>query len=180
MDNHKALRAAVNGTQDTVQINRLDLAELLQEYDCLVAAGTTKRGKKEYPLDFLEAYDAMKNAGVRWRDGSTPAAAFTQWKARLKAGHLPAAIIAGAHRYAAWCKATRAEQVLMAQTFFGPQERFTSEYIVPRSDVARRSVQGTRQSPPQEAPEVRDARRTRWGINLPATQDDDGVIDAPY
>jgi hypothetical protein len=137
MDNYKALRAAADGAGDTASVSRLDLAELLQEYDCLRAAGTTKRGKKEYPPEFLEAYDAMKNAGTRWRDGSTPAAAFKQWQARIKAGAAPELVLSGAMRYAAYCKATGCE-VKMAQTFFGPGEFYTAEYAVPRNVVPRR------------------------------------------
>lgn len=180
MDNHKNLRAAVTGTLSRIQVERLDLMELLQEYDCLRAAAVTKRGKKEYPPEFLEAYDAMKNAGARWRDGSTPAAAFAAWKARIKDGAKPEDMVAGAHRYAAWCKATSAEQVLMAQTFFGPQERFMAEYAVPRSDIVRRTGPMERRDKPtlEQRRQEANAEAARILDGQPMFNDDGMTIDA--
>lgn len=179
MDNHKALRAAILGTEDRVIIARMDLAELLQELDVLRAGGTAKRGKKEYPPEFLEAYDAMKAAGTRWRDGSTPAAAFKQWQARIKAGAAPELVLAGALRYAAYCKATGCE-VKMAQTFFGPGEYYTAEYVMPRADLARRTGPLERRQRPTAEERRAQANAEAAAIldGVPMFTDDGMTIDA--
>lgn len=82
---------------------------------------------KEYPPDFLRAYDAMK-----WRAGSTKAAAYTQWQARMKAGASALEMMHGARQYASYCAATGCE-VKMAQTFFGRGEHFSADWTVRRT-----------------------------------------------
>lgn len=119
-------------SQEYIRISRIDLAELLAAYDALKASTTVKRGKKEYPAEFSAAYDAMRDAGARWREGSTPAAAFKQWQARIKAGADPEQVLMGTQRYAAYVKATGSE-VKMAQTFFGPGEHYTAEWAIARA-----------------------------------------------
>lgn len=114
----------------SVTVTRLAIAELLAAYDALVSGGATvKRGKKEYPAEFSAAYDAMKDYGAKWREGSTPAAAYDQWKKRIKAGASGEQMLAGAQRYAAYIKATAGEPK-MAQTFFGPGEHYTAEWVI--------------------------------------------------
>lgn len=181
MDNHKNLRAAVTGTLSRVQVERLDLAELLQEYDCLrAAAATVKRGKREYPADFSEAYDATKNAGIKWGDGSTPAAAHAAWVKSMKRGATPEEMIAGAHRYSAFCKAHPDRPVLMAQTFFGPQERYTAEYALPRSDIVRRTGPMERRDKPtiEQRRQEANAEAARILDGQPMFNDDGMTIDA--
>ena len=138
---HMELRRAAEFMPGTIEfgsivISRIALAELLAAYDALLAGAVSKRGKGEYPAEFLEAYDAMKAAGVKWREGSTPAAAFKQWQARIKAGADAEQVLAGTMRYAAYMKATGAE-VKMAQTFFGLGEHYTAEWAVTRAEPRR-------------------------------------------
>jgi len=121
---------------EEITVPLIDLAELLAAYDALVACATVKRGKKEYPAEFSAAYDAMKDYGARWREGSTPAAAFKQWQARIKAGADPAQILEGVRRYSAYIAATSGEPK-MAQTFFGPGEHYTAEWAARAPRLAR-------------------------------------------
>ena len=134
---HIELREAVTKANEgqweyCFDIKTIDLAELLAAYDALKAGATVKRGKKEYPAEFSAAYDAMRDAGARWREGSTPAAAYKQWQARIKAGADPEQVLMGTQRYAAYVKAT-ASEVKMAQTFFGPGEHYTAEWATARA-----------------------------------------------
>lgn len=160
MSNHEALRAAVAraaelsgaGAISGIPVNPMDLAELLAEFDALRAGGKQKRGKGEYPAEFLEAYDAVKAAGSKWREGSTLAAAFKQWQARMKAGADAEQVLEGTRRYGLYLKATCGEPK-MAQTFFGPGEHYTAEWLVPRQEV-RRALPDRR-----GAPTADDARR---------------------
>lgn len=68
------------------------------------------------------------------RAGSNPKGpALKLWKARVKAGHAPATILAGTQRYAAYCKATGkigTEYVKHARTFLS-QEEFLSPWNLP-------------------------------------------------
>lgn len=139
---HMELRNACAAGNAMIEVAAIDVIELLAAYDAMSAAAVTKRGKAAYPAEFLEAYDAMKGAGAKWREGSTLAAAFKQWQARIKAGAGAELVLAGAMRYAAYVKATGAE-VKMAQTFFGPGEHYTAEWAVTRSEprIAPRAQQ---------------------------------------
>lgn len=112
------------------------LHALLDELDALRAAAAPVRAAKinsAYPLEFLAAYDA----GRRWRAGSTPKAAYIQWRARINAGADAAQIIAGAAAYARHCEATGLEKK-MAQTFFGPGEHYTADWSIPATAVRGR------------------------------------------
>lgn len=110
------------------------LRALLDELDALRAAAVpakAAKGNSAYPPEFLAAYDA----GRRWRAGSTPKAAYIQWRARINAGADAAQITAGAAAYALHCEATGLEKK-MAQTFFGPGEHYTADWSIP-APVAR-------------------------------------------
>lgn len=123
-----------------VTVERKDLCELMADLSQLRAVAPVKRGKAEYPVAFLAAYDAMKDHGARWREGSTPAAAYKQWAARMKAGADAEQVLAGTVRYALYLKATASEPK-MAQTFFGQGEHYTAEWTLPSrlllNDVGR-------------------------------------------
>lgn len=136
MDLRTRLAAYVALDADLVPVPRIDLAELLAAYDALKVGATVKRGKKEYPADFSAAYDAMKDAGAKWREGSTPTAAYDQWKKRLKSGADPEQMLEGARRYGAYIAATASEPK-MAQTFFGPGEYYTAEWAISRTAIRR-------------------------------------------
>lgn len=92
--------------------------------------------KSDYPADFLAAY-----AGAPWRAGSSRPAAFSAWKARIKAGATPVEITAGAEKYGRYCLATGCE-VKMAQTFFGPGEHFSADWTIPRAAGRKGQIHG--------------------------------------
>lgn len=179
---HTELRAAVDRAQTIplplrsirIEVMMLDLAELLAAYDALKAGGTVKRGKKEYPAEFSAAYDAMHDAGARWREGSTPAAAFKQWQARIKAGADAEQILIGTQRYAAYVKATGSE-VKMAQTFFGPGEHYTAEWAVQRAIAPRRQMPDRRQQLLNMQDEANAEALRMLGVQ---TADDGRTVDA--
>jgi hypothetical protein len=99
---------------------------LLDEFDALRAQiKPTNVARNDYPPEFLLAYKAAK-----WRSGSTPAAAYKAWKARVAAGATPAEMQMGVEKYARYCAATGCE-VKQAQTFFGPGEHFTADWTIP-------------------------------------------------
>lgn len=100
-------------------------------------AKPVKMKKADYPEPFLAALAAMERVGMKWLAGSTTASAFKAWKARTVAGAEPAEILAGADKYARYCKATD-RKVMMAQTFFGPQELFTADWTIPARGAAMR------------------------------------------
>lgn len=138
---HMELRTATaerifTPSQEMIRVSRIDLAELLAAYDALRAGATVKRGKKEYPAEFSAAYDAMKDMGTKWREGSPLAASYDQWKKRVKAGADPEQILEGVRRYAAYIIATESP-AKMAQTFFGPGEHYTAAWEVPRAAPRR-------------------------------------------
>lgn len=151
-----ALCAGAPAGTSTVVVNVIDLAEVLHELETLRKPAATKRGKAEYPAAFLAAYDAMKDHGARWREGSTPAAAHKQWAARIKAGADPEMVLDGTVRYALYVKATGAE-VKMAQTFFGPGEHYTAAWALPNRPGAGRAPQLSVQE--QNARNAAEARR---------------------
>lgn len=183
MNDFTTLRAAVASTGSvlrdiqrfpTVDVNRTDLAELLAAYDALRAAGTTKRGKAEYPPAFLAAYDAMKEHGARWREGTTPAAAHKAWAARVKAGADPEQVLAGTVRYALYIKATGSE-VKMAQTFFGPGEHYSAEWTLPTARTQNRIFPG--RPPLTDVNQANNAEALRL-LGQPMFADDGMTIEA--
>jgi len=66
------------------------------------------------------------------------------WRARIRSGVDPAELIAGVMRYATFCEATGktgTEFVQMAQTFFGPGERWREPWNLPASNRRPLSAQ---------------------------------------
>ncbi len=71
---------------------------------------------------------------------------FRCWKTRLKEGHTPEAIIAGAKNYAIWCKKERREEqyIKAPETFLGPGLHFLSFQKIEtqnKSDPAEEQIQ---------------------------------------
>lgn len=115
-------------TEHVAAASPATILALLDELDALraqIKPAKMKRG--DYPADFMLAYRTAK-----WRSGSTPAAAFTQWKARMNAGATVIEMQAGTEKYARYCIATGCE-VKQAQTFFGPGEHFTADWTISAS-----------------------------------------------
>ncbi|MFX1716720.1 DUF1376 domain-containing protein [Paraburkholderia sp. A1RO-5L] len=79
---------------------------------------------------FEQAWAAYpKRAG-----GNSRADALKAWKARVTAGVLPADMLAGVKRYAAYCEAKGnigTEYVKQAATFFGPSKHFDEAWDIP-------------------------------------------------
>ncbi len=85
---------------------------------------TGKKSKKcdfKYPDDFEAAWKTLPG-----RTGSNDKRkAFSAWKARLKDGHTPEQMTAGAERYRRYCdgdRKTGTQYVMQAVTFFGPAD----------------------------------------------------------
>lgn len=171
-DNLQAVVA--NQSTDFVTVRRLDLAELIADLDAVRAAGATKRGKAEYPPTFLAAYDAMKEHGVRWREGTTPAAAHKAWAARIKAGADPEQVLVGTVRYALYIKATGSE-VKMAQTFFGPGEHYSADWTLPTARTQNRIFPGRPPLADQNRSNTEEALRL---LGQPMFADDGMTIEA--
>lgn len=87
-------------------------------------------GKEVYSPDFEMAWQEYpKRAG-----GNSKAAAFKAWKARLKDGVKPEAMLEGVKRYAAYAKATGnvgTQYIKQAVTFFGPDRHFEESWLAP-------------------------------------------------
>lgn len=88
------------------------------------------------PVDlFEEAWKAYpKRSG-----GNSKADARKAWAARLQAGIEPEDIVAGVHRYAAFCRAdgkVGTAYVKQAATFFGPGEHWTEDWALPAPATA--------------------------------------------
>lgn len=83
--------------------------------------GSVKGKKSLYTPEFLQAWDAYPNR----EGGDSKSEAFKSWSARLREGHSPEDLIAGAKRYSAFCDATAKTGtafVKQARTFFGPSD----------------------------------------------------------
>lgn len=145
MNDHMDLRTrlaqytALNA--DTVPVPLIDLAELLAAYDAL-AHPAEPQGK--YSAEFEEAW-----AEYPKRPGASKAATWKAWQARIKAKVSPEAMVEGARRYAAYCKAQRTEPGYIKQpaTFFGPGEHYDADWGVPRAAEPRRQLPDRRPLP---------------------------------
>lgn len=100
------------------------------------------------------------------RPGASKKESLKAWKSRLKAGVAPDDLLAGVHRYAAYCQAmqTEPQYVKQAVTFFGPGEHWKSDWTAqPRASPHR---------PFAETAEQRNARIMREVLG-----DDQNIID---
>lgn len=95
-------------------------------------SGTSGGGDVEEPVDLFEeawsAYPARSG-------GNSKADARKAWASRLKAGVDPETIVAGVHRYAAFCLAegkVGTAYVKQAATFFGPGEHWSEQWAIPQ------------------------------------------------
>lgn len=112
--------------------------ELLDELDAARAQLKSKPAKRnDYPADFESAWSAYPP-----RPGANKVSTFKAWSARVKAGALPADILAGVERYAAYVMAERTEERFIKQpaTFMGPDEHFALPWKSSRGAASRREV----------------------------------------
>lgn len=93
--------------------------------------------RNDYPLDFEAVWEAYPQ-----RAGANKRATYRAWLARIKAGVSPAALLAGAERYAAYVKAERTQErfIKQAVTFYGPDEHYALPWLPSRGAPARASV----------------------------------------
>lgn len=93
-------------------------------------ASPKQRTRFDYPEEFEQAFRALPK-----RNGDNPKRrAYRAWTARRRDGHSPDVMLAGARRYAEWCRATgktNTELVKQAATFFGPDEPFLNNWDIP-------------------------------------------------
>lgn len=137
MRDYSELRAWA-GSLPSVQVDSGDLAEILDELDTLRAASRPAKPKRgDYPPEFDEVWAAYPT-----RSGANKKTTFKAWSARIKAGALPADMLAGAERYAAYVLAERTEERFIKQpsTFFGPDEHFALPWASVRGAIVRQSV----------------------------------------
>lgn len=142
MTDHMDLRIAVGTAlasgRRVIQVQTQALNLMIDELDVLRASVKQKPMKRdEYPQEFNDAYFAMDRSGGKWRQGSTLPSAFKAWKTRIATGATPVEIQVGVEKYARHCLATGRE-VMMAQTFFGPQECFTADWTIPAAQVGQK------------------------------------------
>ena len=94
------------------------------------ASVPARSAKQDYSPEFETAWqDYPKRAG-----GNSKAAAWKAWKARLKDGVNPEAMLAGVKRYATYARATGSvgtQYVKQAATFFGPDRHFEESWQAP-------------------------------------------------
>jgi DNA-binding transcriptional ArsR family regulator len=87
------------------------------------APAPARSARQDYSPEFETAWQAYpKRAG-----GNSKSAAFKAWKARLKDGVKPEAMLAGVQRYATYARSTGSigtQYVKQAATFFGPDRHF--------------------------------------------------------
>lgn len=112
--------------------------KLLDELDAALAQRNAKPTKRnDYPAEFEAAWSAYPA-----RPGANKVSAFKAWGARVKAGALPADILAGVERYAAYVLAERTEERFIKQpaTFLGPDEHYALPWRSSRGPAARQDV----------------------------------------
>lgn len=133
MTTHPELRAAVQlASLRNIPVSVMPdvLSSVLDELDALKASSKPKAGRQDYPDAFEEVWKLYPAE----RQG-TKKTAFKAWAARIKSGVEPAEIVAGLRRYLAHAKATGKETryLYQAATFFGPDEHFATQWVMPEN-----------------------------------------------
>ncbi|EMW5121526.1 replication protein [Escherichia coli] len=136
-----------NGTGDTpnVDTNTEITTEITTETKNTIGASAdasapARSSRQEYSPEFEQAWQEYpKRAG-----GNSKSAAFKAWKARLREGIKPEAMLDGVKRYAAWVRATGntgTQFVKQAATFFGPDRHFEDFWQQPAAPGGGRQRQ---------------------------------------
>jgi hypothetical protein len=92
--------------------------------------------EEETKADYSTHFEECRSVYPKRSGSDDKRTAFKAWNARLKEKHTPEAMIAGAKRYAAWCKHTNkagTEFVMQMATFLGPSDppHFTLDHRAP-------------------------------------------------
>lgn len=117
----------------SVQVDSTTLEAILDELDLLRLASGKPAKRNDYPPEFEEAWEAYPTE----RQG-TKRTAFKAWAANIKRGVEPGEILLGLRRYLAHAEAigTEAKYLKLAATFFGPDEHFAAQYVMPSARQA--------------------------------------------
>lgn len=144
----------------------IDLLEVLHALEQM-RAPAAPQGK--YSAEFEEAWNEYPK-----RPGASKAATWKAWQARIKAKVSPEAMVEGARRYAAYCKAQRTEPAYIKQpaTFFGPGEHYDADWGVPRAAEPRRQLVDRRQQMDDEKAAASAAAKARLLGHRPPPPDD--------
>ncbi|MFL9979741.1 hypothetical protein [Paraburkholderia graminis] len=113
--------------------------------------------------DADEAFQASWAMYPKRAGGNSKHAALKAWNARIAAGDHAANMLAGVHRYAAFCIATGkvgTEYVKQASTFFGPARHFADAWDIPVTQS--RQVQCGRPSTDEQRRAISDANAAAW------------------
>lgn len=89
-------------------------------------------------LAYSDEFEALWRAYPKRAGGNSKAKAYRAFKTRLKQGYTLADISAGVYRYGAFCEKTArvgSEFVMMAATFFGPDEHFLEPWEPPATMI---------------------------------------------
>ena len=126
------LRSAAAIKAPRVFVDRALLAELLLSHDARQLPARPIAVTAKYPDEFEECWAAYPK-----RPGASKSASFKAWAARLKVGASAVEMLAGTRKYAAYIAATRTDPqyVLQPATFYGPGERFTADWTVPKNQL---------------------------------------------
>lgn len=102
----------------------------------------SKQSAQKTRLDYsLEQFEEFWRVYPN-RPGSSKADSLKAWKARIKDGAAPEAMIQGAAKYSAYCVATATEHQFIKQpsTFLGPGKHYESDWAAPARASPRMSV----------------------------------------
>jgi hypothetical protein len=90
------------------------------------------KGSKEEDVSESELLFELAWKAYPKRNPNPKKLAKKKWDERVAEGVEPRDLIAAVDRYAAWCKAKKkaSDVILMASTFFGPNERWKDDYSV--------------------------------------------------
>jgi hypothetical protein len=111
-----------------VEVDVVNLLAALDAIDAALAKTVPSAKRNDYPSEFEEVWALYPTE----RQGAKRAA-FKGWAANVKRGVEPAEILLGLRRYLAHAEAigTETRYLKLAATFFGPDEHFAANYVMP-------------------------------------------------
>lgn len=120
-------------TMPCVQVDSNVLESLLDELERFRKLCAPAK-RNDYPPEFEEAWAAYPAE----RQGAKRAV-FKAWAANVKRGVEPAEMMLGLRRYLAHAQAigTETKYLKLAATFFGPDEHFAANYVMPSTKLAQ-------------------------------------------
>lgn len=131
----------VNMTQPLPEITTETNTEITTENKTLCASADAPAPKRSSRDEYSPEFEAAWQAYPKRTGGNPKPGAWKHWKARLKEGVKPEAMLEGVKRYAAFMQATGntgTQYVKQAATFFGPDRHFEESWQVPTSQPCGR------------------------------------------